>query len=127
MTTRDISRDSPRGHKVALVSEPRQARDGKITARAVAAPESTWFSGHFPAEAVLPGIAQLAVVIEALRSVSGPRLRVCGLRRVRFRQIVRPNDRMDISMAPTEGDRQGYAFRVSVGGEVVCSGTLYVV
>lgn len=51
-------------------------------------PGSLFFSGHFPGQPVLPGIAILAMVRETLRQATGDVRFPAGFRRVRFRSLI---------------------------------------
>lgn len=86
--------------------------------------ESAWFSGHFPGDPVLPGIAQLGIVYDVLCQSLGARPGIAGFSRVKFRKILRPQDCLTITMAPRNEAEGSYAFRVVVRGEVACSGNL---
>ncbi len=83
---------------------------------------SPWFSGHFRDDPILPGIAQLAMVSEAVSRILGSGVRVDGFKRVRFRQIVRPDDTLCIEAIPAKGGK--YSFSITVGEESVCTGIL---
>ena len=66
--------------------------DGGVRARFRARADSPWFEGHFPGEPVLPGIAQLSMAFEAAEKARGEKLTLRGLRRVRFKKVIRPGD-----------------------------------
>jgi len=87
-------------------------------------PESHWFCGHFPEEPILPGIAQLGMVFDAIRQLSERNLKIAAISRVRFKQIIRPGDRLKITAAPLRGDDETFSFRIMVAGEVACSGVM---
>jgi 3-hydroxymyristoyl/3-hydroxydecanoyl-(acyl carrier protein) dehydratase len=97
---------------------------GEISAEAELPPDSLWFSGHFPGDPILPGIAQLGIVYEAVCQSRGGRPGIAGFSRVKFRKIVRPRDSLKISVVPRREHRESYAFRITVGGEIACSGNL---
>lgn len=99
---------------------------GAVVANAVVAADSPWFSGHFPGEPILPGIAQIAMVWEALQ-LSGRRHGcLAGVKRIRFKQIIQPGDAIEIQAGPHSGDPALIAFQIRRGGEVACSGLLAV-
>ena len=51
--------------------------------------ESTpWFDGHFPGQAILPGVAMLALVCQATRRGFDEALSLRQVARVRFREVV---------------------------------------
>lgn len=89
---------------------------------------SDWFSGHFPGNPIVPGVALIALAEQAVierERAEGRSVAITGVRRIRFRLPVRPEDAvaLEINRMP---DRQGpaYAFTLSVAGEAVCSGLL---
>ena len=97
-----------------------------IVADAVASPDSPWFSGHFPGWPILPGIAMLSMVSEAVQHGERNRdvkVRVIGVKRVRFRQPIRPDDPISISLSRTEGDRENsYNFKIVIRQDIACTG-----
>ena len=78
------------------------------------------FEGHFPGRPILAGIAELALVAKALAPVDGAVLGAIPF--VRFRGVVLPGDRLDL----TSGLREDGATRFEVrrGGERVANGAL---
>ncbi|MEZ4528722.1 MAG: hypothetical protein R2941_22640 [Desulfobacterales bacterium] len=98
----------------------------EICAKAVIRPDSPWFSGHFPGDPILPGIAQLELVFAAIRNAVSKDMAVSGVRRVRFRQIIRPDEPMEICISPDKKNENEYIFRINVNAEVACSGIMTV-
>jgi 3-hydroxyacyl-[acyl-carrier-protein] dehydratase len=88
-------------------------------------PESLWFSGHFPGEPILPGIAQLGIAYDAVcQALGGQQISITGFSRVKFKKMVKPLDCLKVFVTPKE-DRQGvYVFRIVAGGDLACSGTM---
>lgn len=71
------------------------ALDG-IEAKADVPENSVWFKGHFPGEPILPGIALISTVYEAVlkdASHRGESLKISSLKRVRFTGPVRPGEK----------------------------------
>jgi 3-hydroxyacyl-[acyl-carrier-protein] dehydratase len=96
---------------------------GSKYSQAAPSAKSEWFSGHFPGDPILPGIAQLEMVSRLLGAEQPDNTRLKGLSRVKFRKIVRPGELLDIQMAP--GNKQGhYIFRITSGEKEVCSGQM---
>jgi 3-hydroxyacyl-[acyl-carrier-protein] dehydratase len=90
--------------------------------------DSDWFSGHFPDNPIVPGVALIALAADAVierEQGEGRSVAITGVRRVRFRLPVRPEDEviLEVTRMP---DRQGpaYSFTLCVAGEAVCSGLL---
>ncbi|MGE0085544.1 MAG: phosphopantetheine-binding protein [Desulfococcaceae bacterium] len=98
----------------------------EILAHAEIGPDSPWFSGHFPGDPILPGIAQLGLVFAAIRDAVDKDLILSGVRRVRFRQIIRPDERMEISISPDKKNSNDYIFRINVKNGIACSGIMTV-
>ena len=98
-----------------------------MTASAVVPGDSAWYAGHFPGNPILPGIAILALVKEAIIAAElreGRRVLITGLGRVRFRLPVKPDDLMTLEIT-REKKRDGvaaYLFSVNLAGEAACTG-----
>jgi 3-hydroxymyristoyl/3-hydroxydecanoyl-(acyl carrier protein) dehydratase len=88
--------------------------------------DSAWFNGHFPGEPILPGVAQIGMVFDAIRKAHNQELKVSSVRRVRFKSIIRPDDRLKIIAAPLKQETGSYSFRILVQDETVCSGVMAV-
>jgi 3-hydroxymyristoyl/3-hydroxydecanoyl-(acyl carrier protein) dehydratase len=86
--------------------------------------ESSWFSGHFPGDPILPGIAQLGLACDTALKALGEHFRVRGFSRIKFRKIIRPGDRLKICVRPKTELSDLYAFRIMVGDDLACSGAM---
>jgi 3-hydroxymyristoyl/3-hydroxydecanoyl-(acyl carrier protein) dehydratase len=104
----------------------KRSASGEVSASIEMTQDSPWFSGHFPGEPILPGIAQLGMVFDAIWQSNNESLKISSVSRVRFKQIVRPNDRLEIIAKPMEENSGDYSFRMMVGKELVCSGIVTV-
>jgi len=107
------------------------AQDSQDAAKGVAPQHSLWFSGHFPGNPILPGIAILAMVKEAIlceEGKKGKKIKITGIQKVRFRQPVKPDDTLSISYSALPAKKNwAYAFKVSLAGQVMCVGTMLAV
>ena len=104
----------------------KQSDSNEISATCELDPDSPWFSGHFPGEPILPGIAQLGIVFEAIEQSRKQKLVVSSLSRVRFKQIIRSGDPLRILITPVEKTPGSYSFRIMVEDELACSGMMTV-
>lgn len=90
------------------------------------APSSPWFRGHFPDRPVLPGIAQLSMVFDLIRQGFNQPVSLTQISRVRFKQLILPDDRITIKVEPRAGKEGAYAFRIFKEDELISNGTLKV-
>jgi 3-hydroxyacyl-[acyl-carrier-protein] dehydratase len=109
----------------SIINMRRSASNG-ISANVETGPDSPWFSGHFPGDPILPGIAQLAIVFEAIEQSVNRKLTVSGVSRVKFKQIIRPEDHLKLVVTPREKDAGSYSFRLMAGEELACKGIMTV-
>jgi 3-hydroxyacyl-[acyl-carrier-protein] dehydratase len=100
--------------------------DGTIKARVRVPADSIWFDGHFPGAALLPGVAQLAIVAAILEEALGTRVRITDVSRVRFKTAIMPDQTMEVQITSKESDPRTYGFRLLKGQELACSGFLKV-
>lgn len=94
-----------------------------VRAQVTTDPQSPWFSGHFPGDPILPGIAQLQMVTNVIAQARNKDLRLVDLTRIKFKKLIRPGDILDIH-ALAASKENTYTFRISSKQEDVCSGTL---
>ena len=98
--------------------------EGEISADIKIKPDSPWFSGHFPGDPILPGIAQLAMVFDAIKHRIHDDLKISVVRRVRFKQVVKPKDELTLTVQPISEHPFSYSFKIMLKYEVVCTGTM---
>ncbi len=101
------------------------SKDGSLSAQVHVPADSSWFSGHFPDWPVLPGIAQIHMVYELVHHALDFPVQVVEVSRVRFKQRIAPDDRLNV-VAEARPEDGRYAFRITRGGEVVCTGNMTV-
>lgn len=84
--------------------------------------DAAWFEGHFPGRPILPGVSQLALVLDALAKAQGRPLPVSGIAFARMRQRVVPGDRLQLtaSMRPDGTIR----FALTRAGDIITNGEL---
>lgn len=108
---------------VDLKSEILEA-DGMTTAQVEVPEASIWFDGHFPNQAILPGVAQLAVVVQILGRALNKNVYASNVSRVRFKRAIRPAERIEVQITPKDDQGVAYGFRLLKSKELACSGFL---
>jgi 3-hydroxymyristoyl/3-hydroxydecanoyl-(acyl carrier protein) dehydratase len=97
--------------------------DWTINDRTMVRKDSPWFCGHFPGDPILPGIAQIELVLTLLENHFRRPVRLRRLGRVKFKKIVRPGETLDIQAGA--GNKENvYCFRIVSAGEEVCAGMI---
>lgn len=90
--------------------------------------DSPWFSGHFPGEPILPGVALVHITEQAIvrdAASRGEEIQLDGLKRVRFSQPVRPGETLAIHITGESVSKEIlYTFKLASKGNVVCSGLI---
>jgi len=111
-----------------LLSEVKAKEPNQIEAKAIVPTGSLWFSGHFPGEPILPGIALIYTALEAIVREAGKRgeeIRMEALKRVRFTNPVRPGENLSLLINRESGDAENiFTFKVACKDNVVCSGVI---
>lgn len=95
------------------MSRPRptlEFRQGdELVAHAVVSADAVWFQGHFPGMPILPGVALLAMVEDAIERLWGnadhPSVEIQAFHRVRFRQMLSPGANLRIRVRQSQPDR----------------------
>jgi len=100
-----------------------QMQENEIAARVITDAQSPWFSGHFPDNPILPGIAQLKMVADLIAASRDDGMHLTGLSRIKFRKIVKPGEILDIHATFVQIKKQ-YVFRITSGNDEVCSGVI---
>ena len=112
----------------SLLKEIKVSNHNYIEALADVPADSPWFSGHFPGQPILPGIAlvymaEQAIIQDAL--AKGEQLQLHTLKRVRFTQPVRPGETLSLNIVSEEaGEDILFSFKVANKENIVCSGII---
>lgn len=97
----------------------------EIRAEIVTDSNSPWFSGHFPGDPILPGIAQVSFIYDVIAQCEGidrKDFHISGLKRVRFRNFIKPGDLLKIEIKINK--KSSYNFKLFKDEELACTGTL---
>ena len=112
----------------SLLKEIKVVNHNYIEALADVLADSPWFSGHFPGEPILTGIALIymaeqAIIQDAL--AKGEQVQLHALKRVRFTQLVRPGETLSLNISGEEtGEDILFSFKVTNKENIVCSGAI---
>ena len=83
-----------------------------------------WFEGHFPDRPILPGVAQIALVLDALARETGHAPVLRGIAFTRLRQLVLPGERLELV---TRASAAGHLrFDLKRGAVLVANGELII-
>ena len=112
----------------SLLKEIKVSNHNYIEALADVPADSPWFSGHFPGEPILPGLAlvymaEQAIIQDAL--AKGDQVQLHALKRVRFTQPVRPGETLSLNIVSEEaGEDILFSFKITNKENIVCSGVI---
>jgi 3-hydroxyacyl-[acyl-carrier-protein] dehydratase len=111
-----------------LLREVHAITPNEIEALAYVPTDSPWFLGHFPNEPILPGIALIYMVQQAIiqdAAAKGEEITFEALKRVRFTRPVRPGESLKVNVASEEADEKTlFTFKVAHEENIVCSGMI---
>jgi 3-hydroxymyristoyl/3-hydroxydecanoyl-(acyl carrier protein) dehydratase len=66
--------------------------------------DSPYFEGHFEAEPIWPGVAHLALLARLYGTVTEHPVEIGEVRALRFRELVRPGDTLEVELRRPDGD-----------------------
>ena len=111
-----------------LIQEVKAKQQNQIETEVFVPTDSLWFSGHFPGEPILPGIALIHLAWQAIVRDAGKRseeIRLDAVKRVRFTQPVRPGENLSVLITGGKaGEETLYSFKVVSRENVICSGLI---
>jgi 3-hydroxymyristoyl/3-hydroxydecanoyl-(acyl carrier protein) dehydratase len=97
--------------------------DNAVVAKVTTDSQSPWFSGHFPDDPILPGVAQLHMVVASIAKVLQQELVLQRVARIKFRKIIRPGNVLTIHAEAGKNENH-YSFHITSEQQEVCSGRL---
>ncbi len=113
-----------------LINEIEKIEPDIIEASGLVPEDCIWFAGHFPGEPILPGIALIYTVYDAIERSEqdrGQSVNFSFLKRIRFTGPVRPGDKLLLSLTREDGNEIIlFHFKVAVQENTVCSGLMAV-
>jgi hypothetical protein len=66
------------------------------------------------------------MVFDAIRHFDNPDMKISHISRVRFKQMIRPDDHLHVMVSTQKGHCGSYSFRIMIGAELACSGMMKV-
>jgi len=110
----------------SLLKDVKRIAPNALEAQADVSQDSIWFIGHFPGEPILPGIALVNTVYEAIEWDAhdrGESVQILSLKRIRFTGPVRPGEKFVLNLTREDaGQERLFHFKVVVNESIVCSG-----
>lgn len=85
-------------------------------------PDLRWFEGHFPAQPILPGVAQLHIASVLAEEAWGFVATGSDMARVKFRHVMQPGAKVLLTLTRSGNERLD--FRYLMNGEVAASGAI---
>jgi acyl-CoA synthetase (AMP-forming)/AMP-acid ligase II len=99
-------------------------RGDELVAHVVASADAVWFKGHFPGSPILPGVAMLSLVEDAIGQLwadsNHAPVEVRAFHRIRFRQMIAPGTNLRIRVRQSQTDR--LRFTVDAAGVPASTG-----
>jgi 3-hydroxyacyl-[acyl-carrier-protein] dehydratase len=116
-----VSEGPPRAFPLAAISE----REGGWRCRVVVPLAHPCFEGHFEGSPILPAIAQISLVLEALAELTGRATDLAAIPALRLRAPVLPGDELELSV-DTPDPRGRLAFELRKRETLVSQGSFVV-
>ena len=109
-----------------LLKDVKRIASNVLEAQADVPQDCIWFTGHFPGEPILPGIALVNTVYETIvwdARDRGESVQISSLKRIRFTGPVRPGEKFVLNLTHEDvGGERLFHFKVAVNENIVCSG-----
>jgi len=86
-------------------------------------PTSPYFTGHFPGQPVLPGVAQIDWLVWLARELLGMDGGFAGLEAAKFKRIIRPGSRLQVTLT-NDAARTLTSYQINLDGGLCASGRI---
>jgi len=117
--TADMAGPSDSGYELNEIS---MTEASVITAQFIVKSGSPWFDGHFPGNPIIPGIAQMSMIFDLMQRAMGPGLKLDGFKRVRFKQLIRPDTPISVLIKPTGKNPNRFEYQLTADQKIICTG-----
>ena len=121
----EVLKHLPQRYPILMIDKVKECEPGKriLAIKNVSANEP-YFQGHFPGQPILPGISQVHMAVLLAGEVFGWAPEGSDLNRVKFKDIVRPGETLDLTLT-ADRDKGRLAFRwLRVNGGEASSGSI---
>ena len=112
---------APRGMAPEVLGESRE--EGQLRIRLCVPADLACFNGHFPKTPVLPGVVQIDWAIALAAPMLGSFRRFIGMEVLKFQQLVRPGDMLDLALR-FDHERSKLYFTYTCAGQACSSGRI---
>ncbi|MBA1202386.1 AMP-binding protein [Pseudomonas capeferrum] len=112
---------APRGMAPEVLDET--CEDGQLRMRLCVPADLACFTGHFPKTPVLPGVVQIDWAIALAAPLIGAQQRFVGMEVLKFQQLVRPGDTLDLTLR-FDHERNKLYFTYTCAGRACSSGRI---
>lgn len=113
-----------------LLSDVKRIASNALEAQVCVPQDCIWFTGHFPGAPILPGIALVNTVYDAIMwdaQDRGEAVQMSFLKRIRFTGPVRPGETVLLSLTSEDVHTERlYNFKVAIEEKIICSGMVAV-
>jgi len=114
-----------------LLKDVKRIASNTLEAQVCVPENCIWFTGHFPGEPILPGIALVHTVYEIIQRDAqdrGESVRISSLKRIRFTGPVRPGETLLLNLTSEDLKTERlYNFKVVLEEKIICSGQVAAV
>lgn len=117
----EIQKTTGKKPPLALLDCAQKLTDDSLEAVVSVSFSQSFFQGHFPNNPVMPGVLIIEAMTQACQVLAGgPQLKLSRLKKVRFREMVKPGDRLQIK-ASRKGNGLDFSAQAFVGEKIACS------
>lgn len=75
------------------------------------------YKAHFPGDPITPGVCIVQMATEILQEMTGERLSVCEIKRIKYLGMVKPNDKPWFSFEPANSGQGKYDVAITVSDD----------
>lgn len=129
MNIEQLKEHLPHREPMLLIDSARENDDGTVSAASVITGDEWFVKGHFPGKPIVPGVILCEMMAQACGLLLKERLKGClplfaGINNVKFKNIVKPGDTLNIECRLIKDRHPFYAAQAEgyVGGKLSVSG-----